>query len=89
MRPRRPRFRRYRHLGPLPKFQVGDQAGYFNVIEYINYSRVHPTKLKTLAQEHHWYKVRCSCGNEETHSQQQLIDTRRHRRCAECIETET
>ena len=70
-----------------PRFQVGDQAGEFSVLEYLGYSAVKPTGTPTkLCQEHHWYKVRCECGTEEVHTQQQLIDVRRHRACASCIE---
>lgn len=78
------RFRR-RYYGPQPRFKVGDDAGSFNVIEYLGHSRVAPAgTARTLSQEHHWYRVRCKCGNEEVHTQQQLIDTRRLRQCAEC-----
>ena len=78
------RFRR-KYFGPEPKFQVGDQAGGFNVIQYYGHSAVAPAGTpRTLSQAHHWYRVRCECGNEEVHTQQQLIDTRRLRVCAEC-----
>lgn len=70
--------------GAQPKFIIGDQAGEFNVLKYLGYSAINPVKLKMLSQEHHWYKVRCSCGVIETHSQQQLIDTRRLRICVTC-----
>jgi hypothetical protein len=85
---RRPkRFSRFRsrNLGPHPRFVTGDQAGEFNILEYLGYSSVKPGKdPKMLKVWHHWYRVRCSCGTEETHTQQQLIDTRRQRVCAEC-----
>jgi len=72
-------------LEPQPKYQVGDTAGQFNILEYLGYSSVKPTgKPKMLKVWHHWYRVRCSCGTEETHTQQQLIDTRRTRVCEEC-----
>lgn len=88
MRPRRKvsRFRTRKPKEPTPRFQEGDQAGEFNVIQYLGHSAINPVKLTQLSQEHHWYKVRCSCGNVESHTQQQLIDTRRHRACASCIE---
>jgi len=87
-RPRRPnRFRRNRNQGAQPKFQIGDQTGEFNILQYLGYMAFNPVTLIRLSQEHHWYKVRCSCGSEvtETHSQQQLIDTRRIRACVTCI----
>lgn len=87
----RRRARRHRarfNLAPQPKYQVGDQTGEFNIIECLGYSRIKPTgDPKILSQEHHWYKVRCSCGEEETHTQQQLIDTRRTRKCKKCLST--
>lgn len=71
---------------PTPRFDVGDQAGQFNVLEYLGWSSIKPEgEAKKLCQEHHWYRVRCSCGNTEIHTQQQLIDTRRHRICEDCI----
>lgn len=91
IRRRRARGFRRRYNGrPEPKFQIGDTAGEFNVIAYLGHTRVAPEgEPRTLSQEHHWYKVRCSCGNEEVHTQQQLIDTRRLRRCATCIKEST
>lgn len=80
------RFRGRRPPQPTPRFIVGDQAGEFNVLEYLGHSAINPVKLTKLSQEHHWYRVKCSCGNEETHTQQQLIDVRRHRVCQSCIE---
>ena len=83
---RRPFTRRAK--GPQPRFQVGDSAGEFTVIEYLGYSAVRPDELKMLSQAHHWYKVRCACttATVETHSQQQLIDIRRVRACDKCTE---
>ncbi len=71
---------------PQPRFQVGEAAGQFTVIEYLGYSAIRPDVLKLLKQEHHWYKVRCSCveATVETHTQQQLIDIRRIRACDNC-----
>ena len=88
-RRRRPRQLRRRYTGPQPKLKVGNIRGDFTVVEYLGHSAIRPDKLKRLSQEHHWYKVRCSCGSEETHSQQQLIDTRRHRKCQECLSKES
>jgi hypothetical protein len=80
------RFRRRYNGRPQPNFQVGDTAGEFNVINYLGHTNVAPEgKPRVLSQDHHWYKVRCSCGNEEIHTQQQLIDIRRSRKCASCI----
>jgi len=88
MQRRKPRrYSRFRKMGPQPRFQIGDQAGEFNIIEYLGYQRTAPTgEPRVLSQEHHWYKVRCSCVNrtEEVHTQQQLIDVRRLRSCTEC-----
>lgn len=77
---------RSRKAGPTPRFQVGDLAGQFNVIEYLGHSAIRPDEPKRLSQEHHWYRVRCSCveRTEEVHSQQQLIDIRRVRACDNC-----
>ena len=89
LRRRAYRFRRRYNSRPQPKFQVGDTSGEFNVIDYLGYSNVAPAGTpRTLGQDHHWYTVRCSCGNEETHTQQHLIDTRRYRRCVNCIKKE-
>jgi len=86
-KPRISRFRRSLSNEPQPKFKVGDTAGEFNVISYLGHSAIRPDKLKILGQEHHWYRVRCSCVSktEEIHSQQQLVDTRRQRVCGDCL----
>lgn len=80
--------RRLADVGPQPRFQVGDTAGEFTVIEYLGHSAIRPDVLKVLTQEHHWYKVRCACTDAtvETHSQQQLIDVRRTRACDKCTD---
>ena len=84
-RTRRPSRFPKRSKEPQPRFAVGDQAGEFNVLEYRGYSSVKPGKdPKRLKVWHHWYRVRCSCGTEETHTQQQLIDIRRQRVCEKC-----
>ena len=70
--------------GPQPKLNIGDVAGAFTVIDYLGHSRLKPDEVKLLSQEHHWYAVRCSCGSEEIHTQQQLIDARRTRTCVAC-----
>jgi len=72
---------------PLPKYTIGDIAGDFEIISYIGYSAVHPDKVVRLSQEHHWYKCKCHCGEIETHTQQQLNDTRRLRQCGKCSAT--
>ena len=85
-RPKRPsRFARM-PVEPTPRFQEGDQAGEFNVLEYLGYGATKPHEPVRLRVEHHWYRCRCSCGNEEIHTQQQLIDVRRNRCCSECSE---
>lgn len=85
---RKPR-RRSRFRGPsepTPRFDVGDMAGQFNITEYLGHSAIKPVGEPTkLCQEHHWYRVRCSCGTEEVHTQQKLIDTRRPRLCEDCV----
>lgn len=71
---------------PTPRFMPGDYIGSFTVTEYLGWNHVKPVGEPTkLSQEHHWYRVDCDCGTEEIHTQQQLIDTRRHRKCADCI----
>jgi hypothetical protein len=82
------RFRRFqrRPKKPIPRFRVGDVAGKFTVIGHQGHSPIPPTgEVRALSQAHHWYLVKCTCGNEESHTQQQLLDTRRHRACIECI----
>lgn len=82
------RFRRASRTGPQPSLNVGDTLGAFTVTEYLGHSALRPDVLKKLSQEHHWYKVRCNCGTEETHSQQQLIDVRRVRSCGSCTSSQ-
>lgn len=69
---------------PIPRFKEGDIAGNFTILHYRGWSRVNPENRNLLYAEHHWYKCQCICGNEEIHTQQQLIDTRRKRQCAAC-----
>jgi hypothetical protein len=85
-RVRRPsRFRRS-SSEPQPRFQSGEVAGDFEILEYLGYSANKPLEPVRLRVEHHWYHCKCSCGAIEVHTQQQLIDTRRHRKCKACIE---
>ena len=88
-RPRR-RFTRKSLAGtePIPRFQEGDVAGRFTVLHYRGWSRVNPDNRNLLHADHHWYLCQCDCGNKENHTQQQLIDTRRKRQCAECTSKE-
>lgn len=84
------RFRTRKPKVPTPRFSEGDVAGKFTVTSYMGYSAIKPTGTPIkLCQEHHWYRVRCECGTCETHTQQQLIDVRRHRACASCIDKVT
>ena len=83
---RRPSRFRWKPKTPTPRFDVGDQAGEFNVLEYLGHSANKPFKPERLKVEHHWYRVRCSCGTEEIHTQQQLIDVRRNRMCVTCTD---
>lgn len=86
---KKPKINRFRRRGlhlkePTPKFNIDDIAGEFTVIGYLGHSSIHPTKAVRYSGAHHWYSVRCSCGIEEIHTQQQLIDVRRSRTCVEC-----
>ena len=88
-KPRRSlRAKRYGGGEPTPRFGVGDRLGNFTVIEYRGWSPVSPVTGKLLHAEHHWYYVRCICGERELHTQQQLLDERRKRQCAECTKKE-
>ena len=71
-------------LGPQPHFTQGDVAGNFTITKYEGHSRVNPKTALRLSTEHHWYRCRCTCGTEEIHTQQQLIDKRRLRQCQSC-----
>ena len=71
---------------PEPKFRPGQVAGNFEILEYLGYSANKPCEPIRLKVEHHWYECRCSCGTSEIHTQQQLIDVRRHRMCVGCID---
>jgi len=77
---------RRRPRGPQPKLGIDDVCGNFTIIKYLKYGKVPPAPRAPviLAQTHHWYRVRCACGAEEIHTQQQLIDKRRNRHCAKC-----
>ena len=77
--------RNKRFQGATPKFVKFDKIEKFIVIEYIGYSTVHPGKGTILSKEHHWYRVRCTCGTSEIQTQQQLTDKRRVHACAVCL----
>lgn len=77
---------RYKSRHPRPRFKVGDSVGNFVVSDYVGYTSVRPVgSPDRLSREHHWYGVTCKCGTEEVHTQQHLIDQRRHRMCKQCI----
>ena len=84
---RRGRPSRYgdRSTEPQPRFQKGDTAGEFTILEYLGYSKKKPHLAEFIRTARHWYNCRCQCGTTEVHTQQQLIDVRRNRMCANCI----
>lgn len=87
--PSRSRFPSRRQLSqPIgePKFEVGEVIGDFTVIHYMGHSDVNKRNNHIMAKPQHWYRCRCSCGTEESRSQQELNDQRRNQCCFKCRE---
>jgi len=72
-----------------PKFSVGDRIGGFQIIHYMGHSDINKRNTHIMAKPQHWYRCRCTCGVEESRSQQELIDTRRQQKCYVCRSTTT
>jgi len=87
MRPRMKR-RSFRRLSanPIgePKYDVGDTIGHFTILRYMGHSDVNKRNNRIMAKPQHWYRCKCSCGTEESRSQQELIDVRRQQMCFDC-----
>ena len=71
----------------VPKYVKGDEIGDFSIIMYQGHSFVNKRNAHTMSKAQHWYQCRCRCGNIESRSQQELIDTRRNQACADCRST--
>lgn len=84
MKGRRRSFRRPPSDIGKPKYEVGDKIGYFEIIRYDGHSEVNKRNAHKMSKAQHWYRCRCSCGNEEHRSQQELVDTRRQQKCERC-----
>lgn len=84
--PKGSRFHRRKPLQVIgePKFSVGDRVGDFEVIHYMGHSDVNKRNNHIMAKPQHWYRCLCSCGTEESRSQQELVDTRRSQCCFNC-----
>lgn len=67
-----------------PKFVVGDAVGNFTIVVYMGHSAINKRNSRQMSKPQHWYRCRCTCGNVESHSQQELVDPRRSNMCAEC-----
>jgi hypothetical protein len=82
------RWRSRRSVGKVqpgtPKFKVDDVVGDFTILYYLGHSAVNKRTGKSMAKAQHWYHCVCECGQYERRSQQELIDTRRQKRCYEC-----
>ena len=74
---------RYSKFGK-PKFVKGSIIGNFMILRYMGHSDVNKRNNHIMAKPQHWYRCRCSCGTEESRSQQELIDTRRQQKCSDC-----
>jgi hypothetical protein len=67
-----------------PKYVKGDEIGDFSIIFYQGHSYVNKRNTHLMSKAQHWYQCKCKCGNIESRSQQELIDTRRQQKCKEC-----
>jgi len=69
-----------------PKFAEGSVIGDFNVLRHMGHSDVNKRNNHIMAKPQHWYRCLCSCGTEESRTQQELIDVRRNQCCFKCRE---
>lgn len=67
-----------------PKYVVGSVIGSFTVIRYMGHSTVNKRNNRIMTKPQHWYRCICTCGGEESRSQQELTDTRRQQKCFVC-----
>ena len=67
-----------------PKFSDGDRIGQFTILHYMGHSDVNKRDNHIMSKPQHWYRCICSCGTQESRSQQELIDTRRQQKCSVC-----
>jgi predicted SprT family Zn-dependent metalloprotease len=82
--PKRPRFNKSGVMLGAPKYVKGDEIGDFSIIMYQGHSYVNKRNAHLMSKAQHWYQCKCKCGNIESRSQQELIDTRRQQRCKTC-----
>jgi len=68
----------------LPKHIIDDVIGSFKVTRYMGHSIVNKRNNRIMAKPQHWYRCVCTCGEEESRSQQELTDTRRQQKCFTC-----
>lgn len=89
MKGQRRSFRRNRlsDIG-TPKYEVGDKIGHFEIIRYDGHSEVNKRNAHKMSKAQHWYRCKCTCGNEEHRSQQELVDTRRQQKCFRCRDSQ-
>lgn len=69
-----------------PKFGKGEQIGDFTVLHYLGHSDVNKRNNHIMSKPQHWYRCLCTCGTQESRSQQELNDVRRNQCCYECRE---
>lgn len=82
------RWRSRRNIGRNPrgepKFKQEDRVGDFKILHYMGHSRINKRNAQKMAKAQHWYRCVCTCGTEESRSQQELIDPRRQQKCFKC-----
>ena len=83
-RGRRRSFRRTPSNFGIPKYEIGDKVGCFEIIRYEGHSDVNKRNAHKMSKAQHWYRCICTCGTEEYRSQQELVDPRRQQKCFEC-----
>jgi len=76
-------------LAPIgePKFGKGEHIGDFTILHYLGHSTVNKRNNHIMAKAQHWYRCLCTCGTQESRSQQELNDIRRNQCCFECRNT--
>lgn len=87
LKPKRSRFGRRTYKGSnlgAPKYEDGDTVGLFHIIRYMGHSLVNKRNNRIMSKPQHWYRCRCACGQEESRSQQELVDQRRKQECFTC-----
>lgn len=71
-----------------PRFDIGHKKGDLTVVAYRGHGLVNPDKPGATPMLHvqHFYRVRCSCGNEETVTQRMLAPHETKVECLECMQ---